>query len=108
MQKIKSPLQESTIVPVTPEVLSRLKAQAAEAIQMKADIKTVISVFSEVMESMGMKEMSIQGGDIQAVLPAIVRKLTQEMMMGTFNTQALANIAAVMPIIEKYKHLADE
>jgi hypothetical protein len=88
--------------------IKKLEEKAKLAIQMEADIKTVISVFSGVMESLGMKELDVSGGNIQSALPTIVGKLSREMMMGTFNTQALADIQAVMPIIEKYKHLADD
>lgn len=109
MSETQSALTQSK-TELTPEQIEKLKKEALEAIQMRADVKTVISVFGKVMKTFGLQdiEMTGEGTNIKAVLPVIVKKLSTEMMLGTFDTQALADLQAIMPIIEKYKHLADE
>ena len=91
----------------TPQQIRQLEHLAKETIQMRSDIKVVISVFSKAMKAFGMNELKVsEGASINQMLPDIVRKLTIEFASGTFDTQALANIQEVLPIIEKYKHLA--
>lgn len=94
---------------LTPQQINRLKVLAARAIEMQADIRTVVTVFKGAMKAFGMSDIKMsEGASIQSVMPDIVRKLTLEFGSGTFDTQALANIQAAMPIIEKYNFLTDE
>ncbi len=92
---------------LTPQQINKLKAQARQAIEMRADIKVVISVFSDALKAFGMSEIKMsEGAGIQQMMPEIVRKLTIEFASGTFDTQALAKVQEVLPILEKYKYLA--
>lgn len=80
---------------------------AVKVAVMESDIKTVISILTGLFDSLGINEEMFQGAsDISSALPAIIGKLSREMMMGSFNTQAFAEAQAIMPIIEKYKHLS--
>lgn len=106
MEQTPSALQSTN--GFTPEMIARLKKQAEKSIVMEADIKTVVSVFSEVIKAFGLQDVAVSGGSINSALPVIINKLSAQMFGGGFNTQALADLQAVMPIIEKYKYLASD
>ena len=92
----------------TPQQINKMAALAKQAIEMQSDIAVVISVFSGALQAFGLNEMKMsEGASIQSLLPGIITKLTVEMGSGSFNSQALANVQEVMPIINKYKHLSD-
>lgn len=93
---------------LTPQQINKMKALAHQAIEMRADIKVVIAVFSEAMKAFGLNEVKMnEGQGIQQLMPEIIRKLTIEFASGTFNTQALAKVQEVLPIFEKYKHIGN-
>lgn len=101
-------MQENEIT-ITVQELNKLKALAVQTIEMRADIRAVIAVFTNAMQAFGLTDLSIKNkeGGIQSMLPELVGKLTMKMASGTFDTQALANIESVIPVLEKYKYLVE-
>lgn len=84
-------------------------ALGREVAQMEADIKTTIAVFSSMMGVLGIQAEHFQKGtDIGSVIPVILKNLTTKMMMGQLDASAFAQITAITPIFERYKHLVDE
>jgi len=82
---------------------------ALKVAAMESDIKTVITVFGRILKSFGIDEKILNSSqDITSMLPSIVGKLSQQMMMGTFDSAAFAEFGAIMPILEKYKYLSDQ
>jgi hypothetical protein len=80
-----------------------------ENAQMKADIRTTVKVISNLIDAFGIDRKIFEGGvsDLQSVLPTLVGKLTMQLSLGTFDSQSLANLSALAPIIERYKYLVE-
>ncbi len=78
--------------------------------EMEGDIRTTVSTFLGVMKSLNINTNDFQGGtaDIGAKLPGILSKITMQVVSGSFDTQSIANITAVSPIMEKYKYLVED
>lgn len=92
---------------LTENQINHLKALAKQTIEMRADVRVVIKTFKDAMAAFGLNDVTAEQGNIQNMLPEIVRRLTIKMASGSFDTQALANIQEVLPIFEKYKYLAE-
>ena len=76
---------------------------------MESDVKTTIKVFAGVLKSFGIDENTFENGvDTQQQLPKLVARLGGKIVAGTFDSRALSDMQALMPIIEKYKYLTDE
>lgn len=78
-----------------------------ENAQIKADIATFIAVITDVFKSLGLNmEEFGETKDMMQILGKVLPKLTLQMSTGGFNGDAFAKLKEVMPIIERYKHLA--
>lgn len=82
----------------------------AKIAEMEGDVRTVVGTLLGVMESLNITSEDFKGGtaDIGAKLPGIISKISMKVLSGSFDTQALANVTAVQPIMEKYKYLVDD
>lgn len=78
-----------------------------ENAQIKADITTFISVVTDVFQSFGIKVDELgEGKDIMQLVSAVMPKLMMQLSTGNLNNDAFAKFKEVLPIIERYKHLA--
>jgi len=77
---------------------------------MEGDIRTTVSTFLGIMKSLNINPEDFKGGtaDIGSKLPGILSKITMQVVSGQFDTQALADITAISPIMEKYKYLVED
>lgn len=82
---------------------------ALKCVEIESDVKTVIQVLGGLLKAFGIDPSEFKkgenGSDITQKLPLILGKLTREMAMGTFDTNAFAKVQAIVPIIEKYQYL---
>ena len=76
--------------------------------EMESDMKTTIRVFADMMKSLGIEPKNFEKGvDVMALLPTIIGTLSRKLAIpGGFDTKSFAEVQAIMPIFEKYKHLA--
>lgn len=75
---------------------------------MEGDIRVFVSTLSTVAKSLGIDIKDLSNGDIMLKLPVILGKISTQMMMGTFDTAAIASLSALLPILEKYKPLVED
>lgn len=76
--------------------------------QMEGDIRTTVTTFFGVLKSLKINPEDFKSRDIMQKLPGILGSISVSLMSGTFDTQAIANLQALSPIMLKYKHLAPD
>lgn len=78
-----------------------------ENAQIKADIATFIAVVTDAFNALGLNmEEFADGKDIMQIVGKILPKLMAQMTTGGFNGEAFSKFKEILPIIERYKHLA--
>ncbi|MBI2258158.1 MAG: hypothetical protein HYU67_04575 [Flavobacteriia bacterium] len=76
---------------------------------MESDVKTTIKVFARLLKSFGIDEKTFEEGvDLAQFLPQLVGRISKKMLAGTFDTKALADLSALVPIFEKYQYLKED
>lgn len=78
-----------------------------ENMQIKADITTVIAIFTEGFKGLGLTPEDFSGQkDIMGIVGKIIPRLTGQMATGSLNGEAFAKFHELQPIIKRYEHLA--
>lgn len=76
--------------------------------EMEGDIRVVVSTLNNSAKALGLNFKDLKDKSIAETLPPILGKLTTQLMMGTLDTQAIADFSAVLPIITKYQPLVED
>jgi len=77
--------------------------------EMEGDVRAVVLTLLGFIKSFGVNIEDFQKGeDIMQKLPGILGKVSTQLITGTFDTQAVANLTSLSPILEKYKYLMEQ
>lgn len=75
---------------------------------MEGDIRIFVSTLNGVAKTLGIDIKKLSKDNITMILPGVLSRITTSLMTGTFDTQSVANLSALLPILEKYKPLVDD
>lgn len=79
-----------------------------EIAEMQGDIRVVVATLNQASKALGINFKDFQDKTLPEVLPPILGRLTQQLMLGTLDTQSLADFTALLPIINKYQPLVED
>jgi hypothetical protein len=76
--------------------------------EMEGDVRAVVLTLLAFIKSFGVNfEDFKESSDIMQKLPGVLGKVSMQLVSGTFDHQAVANLSSLSPILEKYKHLLE-
>lgn len=81
----------------------------ASSAEMESDLRTVARVFMDLLSEMNIDPSVFKGGqDMRLVLPGILGSVSRQLLTGGIDADKIANISAIGPILNKYKHLLED
>lgn len=88
---------------------SQLTKVTLEKAEMAGDVRSTVLIFKNVLEVLGIKPEDLSdNSNLTKRIPRILGSIATDIAAGSFNTQAVADIQSLAPLMDKYKYLFED
>ena len=76
---------------------------------MDGDIRSTVEMFISILDLLGIKGEDLKDqAKVMKKLPKVLGSITVDLLGGTFDTQVIADVQSIAPLLEKYKYLFED